>query len=71
MENAELMPLHQLHWTSEPPAVPGWYWRRSRQPWDDERGSGEPYQVTDPGATRWPAWRAFFQWAGPLPEPNE
>lgn len=57
-----MKPLPTLHWTTEPPKVPGWYWAKSKRP---ERSEIRWITSFDLGCPS----HAMFLWAGPIPEP--
>lgn len=58
-----MKPVPTLHWTTEPPKVPGWYWyrRKSNDHYNHVMKVGAP-MIGDENLTA-------FKWAGPIPEP--
>lgn len=67
---AKLTPI----WRSEPPNEPGWYWCRSNR--ESASGRSEPVEVYQDGSallsrTLYPMDFRAFDWAGPLPPPQE
>ena len=85
MEDTELArtQMSQLHWTTDLPTEPGWYWLRYRSATEGARVTdvelidirhGEPFFVSYAGSLR----RVYFhrncepvEWAGPIPEPED
>lgn len=75
---ADATPPAPLRWGADPPAVPGWYWRR------DDEGlvwmarvyplPGFPGRLMVDGGVKFFGclrWFAGGEWAGPVPEPGE
>ena len=55
------IPRCALQWTTETPTEPGWYWHRRAK-----EDTPLPVRVENVGDCR-----PGYQWAGPIPEPQE
>jgi hypothetical protein len=69
--------VRALAWSSEPPAVPGWYWRRDPDDPDDPDGyvvqvfKSDYYKGLQVSGGWYVEDYNNHEWAGPIPEPTE